>query len=632
MPAVTPVYKTGAAKADIMDTRPGLVMDGYAYPQQKSTGVVDVPLFARAFVIEETRTAATRRLCLVVIDAWSVAEPLKTLVLQNLPVGIRNKFNRGNLVVSATHTHCGPGGYAHYFLYNLTTGGHDTTVRDKMVTGIVQAIAQACANLQPGHVYVTQGDLTGCGDNRSVAAYRANPEGQAVDAFAKRTDTEMTLLRFTQDAGTIENEIGLYSLFAIHPTNMGMFNVEISGDNKGWAAKRCEDVKPAGYVAAFANANAGDVSPNVTVAANWQTTFTVPLGGPGDAAALAANKFAMKAIGQKQADKALVLAAGPMTELIGRIDHRATHIDLSNVSVGGKRTAKSAVGVSFAAGSHEDSIGLATFAVLGFNFDIKPEISEGMNIANYSAGKVAAKALVGSFITNIIADASGLAGVLGAAGLITASGKLDGIRASAPARSWTFGNFARALFPGEAGSHDPQKTGPVTNPTSWQWIIRNQNNWPTSYVAGQGVKPIVFPVGITELRKHRGANTAIVDAPLVPHVVPLQVAAIGSLVLAIVPSEFTTVAGRRLKAKVKSVMGMAASHVGLVGYANDYAFYVTTPEEYDKQHYEGASTLYGPNTLAAYLQEMGKLATALKSGTAVTVGGPVAPPAIFYKQ
>ncbi|MEU6940439.1 neutral/alkaline non-lysosomal ceramidase N-terminal domain-containing protein, partial [Streptomyces rubiginosohelvolus] len=31
----------------------------------------------------------------------------------------------------------------------------------------------------------------------------------------------------------------------------------------------------------------------------------------------------------------------------------------------------------------------------------------------------------------------------------------------------------------------------------------------------------------------------------------------------------------------------------LQGYANAYSQYVTTPEEYDTQNYEGGSTLYG---------------------------------------
>jgi hypothetical protein len=618
-------FKLGVGKADITDTRQGLIFAGYAYEKQKSSGAVSLPLFARAFVIEENRTSGVRRVCFVVVDCWAIPEPIKTEVLAKLPAALRPKLNRRNLVISATHTHSGPGGYSNHFLYSLVNGGLDKPLLKVMVDGIVAAIRQAFAGLRAGKLYVAQGDLAGCGDNRSIAAYRATPEGQAANAFDKRTDKAMTLLRFTHEtASGGETEIGLYSTFAVHPINLGMFNVDISGDNKGWASKLCEDGKPASYVAAFANGSAGDVSPNVVVDANWQTQVNLPEGGPDDPNDLAANILAMKAMGQLQADKAIALAAGPMTELTGRLDHRCTHIDMSNVTIGTRRTAKAALGISFAAGSREDSMGVISVAIIG---DFKPEIMEGVNKVRFEAGKTAAQAILGNFIAGQVESMGGLAGAIAAAALIIGTGKLDDIRADPDARSWVFGSFAKILFPEEVESLDPQASGGAT----WEWNVPHEDNWPAAYVTGQVQKPIMFPVGIAELKKRVGSVRTVVDAPLVPHVIPLQVVKIGGLVLACMPSEFTTVAGYRLKAKLKSVFGAAATHVGIVGYANDYAFYVTTAEEYAVQNYEGASTLYGPNTLAAYLQEVGKLATALKNGTAVTVGVPKFPPAVRFK-
>ena len=43
-------------------------------------------------------------------------------------------------------------------------------------------------------------------------------------------------------------------------------------------------------------------------------------------------------------------------------------------------------------------------------------------------------------------------------------------------------------------------------------------------------------------------------------------------------------------------------HVVIAGLANTYASYVTTFEEYSVQRYEGASTIFGPHTLDAYIQ------------------------------
>ena len=43
--------------------------------------------------------------------------------------------------------------------------------------------------------------------------------------------------------------------------------------------------------------------------------------------------------------------------------------------------------------------------------------------------------------------------------------------------------------------------------------------------------------------------------------------------------------------------------VMLAGLSNVYTHYITTQEEYQRQRYEAASTIYGPHTLRAYLQQ-----------------------------
>lgn len=60
--------------------------------------------------------------------------------------------------------------------------------------------------------------------------------------------------------------------------------------------------------------------------------------------------------------------------------------------------------------------------------------------------------------------------------------------------------------------------------------------------------------------------------------------------------------------------------VTMAGLCNTYASYVTTYEEYQAQRYEGASTIYGPHTLDAYLQELRALATAIRTNATVPPG------------
>lgn len=83
-----------------------------------------------------------------------------------------------------------------------------------------------------------------------------------------------------------------------------------------------------------------------------------------------------------------------------------------------------------------------------------------------------------------------------------------------------------------------------------------------------------------------------------PREVPVSMAELGPLVLAAVPVEMTTTIGRRVRA------GLSVSdprrEVVLVGLANEYLSYVTTPEEYDLQDYEGGSTIFGPSEGACF--------------------------------
>jgi neutral ceramidase len=111
-----------------------------------------------------------------------------------------------------------------------------------------------------------------------------------------------------------------------------------------------------------------------------------------------------------------------------------------------------------------------------------------------------------------------------------------------------------------------------------------------------------------------------VGAPATPKILPVQIVKIGQFYLVAGPAEYTVVSGLRIRRSVARELGVPLENVLMQGYANAYSQYVTTPEEYDEQHYEGGSTLYGRYTLPAYQQEFAKLAKSLKAGTTVDRG------------
>ncbi|XVE94457.1 hypothetical protein REPUB_Repub02eG0010300 [Reevesia pubescens] len=106
-----------------------------------------------------------------------------------------------------------------------------------------------------------------------------------------------------------------------------------------------------------------------------------------------------------------------------------------------------------------------------------------------------------------------------------------------------------------------------------------------------------------------------------PAILPIQMLRLGNFVILSVPGEFTTMAGRRLREAVKETLISSGNgefddetHVVIAGLTNTYSQYVATFEEYKQQRYEAASTLYGPHTLSAYIQEFKKLAKSMATG------------------
>merc|ERR1712050_211701 len=86
------------------------------------------------------------------------------------------------------------------------------------------------------------------------------------------------------------------------------------------------------------------------------------------------------------------------------------------------------------------------------------------------------------------------------------------------------------------------------------------------------------------------------------------------------PNELTTMSGRRLRKSItelfkgSSMIAGNTMEVTIGGLANSYSHYVATFEEYQAQRYEAASTLYGPHTLSAYIQEFSRLSEDLIYG------------------
>ena len=144
------------------------------------------------------------------------------------------------------------------------------------------------------------------------------------------------------------------------------------------------------------------------------------------------------------------------------------------------------------------------------------------------------------------------------------------------------------------GTNDTDDDSPALKNPLWK-VARSFIHPPTDdNIACQAPKPILLDVGAA----HRPYYWS-------PNIVDIQMQRIGQLIIIVAPGEATTMAGRRWKeaiaSAVSSVLDIKDPIVVLGGPANTYAHYIATEEEYAVQRYEGASTLFGPHTLNAYI-------------------------------
>jgi neutral ceramidase len=140
-----------------------------------------------------------------------------------------------------------------------------------------------------------------------------------------------------------------------------------------------------------------------------------------------------------------------------------------------------------------------------------------------------------------------------------------------------------------------------------------ENRGPLYDVTGQSNEGDRLPLDVGP----QGRKIVTVQPPVAdfPEAAPLMVVRIGDEAIATVPGEMTVEMGRRTRASVLAAIGEAGvDRVVIAGYANEYLHYFTTPEEYEMQHYEGGSTLYGKYSSNLVMGDLTTLAGDLARG------------------
>lgn len=543
------MLEIGSGIHDITAVEPGVGLMGYVKMGNVVEGV-ETPLSARAFVLKDPESG--RKVVMAVADICFITLAVKQGVMDRLRTHHPDLgYDATNVLLSATHTHSAPGGYSHHFFFNSSIPGFVPAVYQAIVEGITAAIVQADQAARPGAARLAAGEFppeVPVAFNRALKAHNANRDVTPLAEGDRHlaVDREMTLLRFDHAGGA---PCGCMNWFAVHATSVNNANTRISPDNKGYAALCFEEAAAAeghaGFVAAFAQGAAGDVTPHFQ-----------PAKRRGEYAGAFEDSFeSARHNGRLQYEqaRALFAQAEAAAALNPTIDAVHMWADMANVEIpadladgeAGHRTSHAAIGARMLRGT-PDGRGIPA---LGY------AAVEQLSRASCKAQRLAAHFLP------------------------------PAEREAVLAKLKSHGN--KAIF---------METGIGRVLGSRKLLLAVLPSW------------IDQTVGHVKVMKKRQVS----DEPWTPHVLPLQLVLVGDVAFAAVPGEFTTQSGRRLKRLLLDILApRGVSRVVIAGYANAYSGYVTTPEEYDLQGYEGASTHFGRWTQPAYMAKFRELALEL---------------------
>ncbi|MGV0408368.1 neutral/alkaline non-lysosomal ceramidase N-terminal domain-containing protein [Corynebacterium resistens] len=502
-----PGLQVGCAMADITGEPWGAGFNGYAVLEQTAVGI-QRRQYARAFIFADD-AQPNNRVVHVTADIGLMFQSIHLEVLRRLRQRFGSLYGEHNVLITATHTHVAPGGTSQHLMVDLTTSGFRPKTFEATVKGVVDAIARAHDDVSPADVTVAESEVADAGRNRSRPAWEANP---AEDKQANPTGVDKRSV--TVHVAKQGRPVGLINWYSLHPTSFSSEYRHIASDNKGYAAWATEEAvgvdhrypEKAGFVAAFANATPGDITPNHGL---------VPKSGPGKD-----ERESAKILGERMMDG---VASGGFGTGIGKggVDVRFRWVDCTTLEVDGKWTPYG-----------------------------KP-------------GKLGPA-------------------ILGAA--FAASSQEDG-----------GGEPALGLNEGERGG------------TPWVKAL-NKVTVPPNVADIHGNKEVLLPLGYLP--------------GMIQQTHPFYIHRIGGLVLVALGFEPTITSGLRLRRTVAEALGVDMAVVVVQGYTNAYGHYVTTPEEYQTQNYEGGATIFGKNQLPAFQQVFHELAVAMKEGKSIDSGQP----------
>ncbi len=556
-------YLVGYGKADITYIEDDLGLFGYGdyHHRIKENAAYTSNIYSRVVSIKDPLT--DKQLIYLHADLGAIFHALRTGLIERIKANLYPDFDESSLMMSASHTHCAPAAMSHYALYMMPGPGFNPELLKFVCDQMYDSVVQSIENQTLSTIEMKEGSFfpeVPVAFNRAVKAHNKNKE---IESPYKKEEShlainrEMPLMTFIDEEG---NQRGLINWFGVHPIEMLPDHHYIDGASKGYAAIYAEEKMNPNDVAIFSQSGAGDV---MTADYHNHEAFEEQIRSiigqeefEHDESSLQFSRWN----GRVQASKALSIQKSETAlKVKGDIDSELIYLDLSNIQVA-------------------------------------EEFANGKKDARTSSPVLGAPFLSGKFYWN---DYHGRRFLLNS--LSNFSRFMFAIRS--PFMNKEERKYRKQLY----RSQSPKKL--VTNGEEGSIFGVKLENYQRKGLAKFFFNSIgmVDPV-IQEIMRELKLG-ALEEHTILPVILPIQIMRIGNVAIAGIPTEITTIAHNRLQATILEVLkDDGIEKVLITSYANEYAGYTTSYEEYLVQRYEGGHTLYGKHQLGAFQTEFSKLA------------------------
>ena len=258
----------GVGRADITP-RPGMPMAGYSANGNYGKGF-RTRLYARAIYL---KPVGQRPVALVQCDLLTGSELVHRRVAE-LVAGMTD-LDLKDIMLSATHTHSGPGnlsGSNFYLMHTANAGGLDIKFFDFITGQIASAIIDAYNSRRPARIATGNTEVYGFTRNRSIEAYRANLNADPVKARDIRMAVNPTMYMVRVDCLDAKSGVyvpaGALTVYSIHGTTVPSKNTLYNADVFAYIERELEweiarRYKTAGFVHAVVNGTHADNAPDM---------------------------------------------------------------------------------------------------------------------------------------------------------------------------------------------------------------------------------------------------------------------------------------------------------------------------------------------------------------------------------